>query len=153
MHKRLKKEIFAILVFCLSVIFFASCETSKHKDIQKDSPIGVLKTFTDAKNSKDAETMKQCLSKNTLETMTNVAKHNGFTLEEELKKGNTTPLNNPTMPEVRNEKIDAQIATIEIKRHSRDPWNKLTFVKEDGRWKMDLIKFLDELMPDFKNMN
>ena len=92
--------------------------------------------------------MKQTLSKETLETIGGVAKENGATLEEFLKRGNTTPLNKPEMPETRNEKITGETATVEIKRSSADKWRTLTFIKEDNRWKMDLNKYMRELYPN-----
>jgi flagellar hook-associated protein FlgK len=143
------------ILFMLLAFVFTSCQQTPQSQTQqsqdqtkepsKDSPIGVLKTFTNAKNNKDAETMKQTLSKGTLETISEVAKSNGATVDEFLKKGNTTPLNKPEMPETRNEKIAGEIATVEIKRSSTDRWRTLTFVKEDNRWKMDLNKYMEAL--------
>jgi hypothetical protein len=135
------------IIFALLAFVFTACQQTQTKEPAKDSPIGVLKTFTDAKNNKDAETMKQTLSKSTLETIRGVAEEDKKTLEEYLKQGNTTPLNRPEMPETRNEKIEAETATVEIKRSAADSWRKLTFVKEDNRWKMDLNKYMNELYP------
>jgi len=143
------------VLFVLLAFAFTSCTQTqenqtqnKEAELSKDSPIGVLKTFSDAKNNKDAETMKQTLSKETLETIGGVAKANGATLEEFLKRGNTTPLNKPEMPETRNEKITGETATVEIKRSSADKWRTLTFIKEENRWKMDFNKYMRELYPN-----
>lgn len=138
------------IIFAFLAFVFTSCQQTQqnqtqNKEPQKDSPIGVLKTFTEAKNNKDAEAMKQTLSKGTLETISEVAKANDSTLEEFLKRGNTTPLNKPEMPETRNEKIAGETATVEIRRSSTDKWRTLTFVKEDNRWKMDLNKYMEAL--------
>lgn len=146
-------KIIVPILLSISLFIFSSCKSGNEivtENISSNSPIGVLKTFTDAKNKKDAETMKQTLSKNTLETISDVARGNKLTLNEYLKKGNTTPLNNPAMPQTRNEKIENEVATIEIKRSSSDSWRKLTFVKENDIWKMDLVKFLEELYPSMK---
>ncbi|HEX8734231.1 MAG TPA: hypothetical protein VF721_02840 [Pyrinomonadaceae bacterium] len=136
------------IIFALLAFVFTSCQQTQTKEPAKDSPTGVLKTFTDAKNNKDAETMKQTLSKGTLETIRGIAEEDNKTLEEYLKQGNTTPLNRPEMPETRNEKIEGETATVEIKRSAADSWRKLTFVKEDNRWKMDLNKYMKELYPN-----
>lgn len=145
-------KLYIAVLFAFLTFAFTACQQSvetQPKEPAKDSPIGVLKTFTDAKNGKDVETMKQTLSKNTLETVGGVAAEgHQTTLEEYLLKGNTTPLNKPEMPETRNEKINGDTATVEIKRSSTDQWRTLTFVKEDNRWKMDLVKFLNELYPN-----
>jgi len=153
--KNFMTKLFITILFVFLTFGFTSCEESKPNQTQtkeesNDSPISVLKTFTDAKNNKDAETMKQTLSKGTLETIGGVAKGNGTTLDEFLKRGNTTPLNKPEMPETRNEKISGETATVEIKRSGADQWRTLTFIKEDNKWKMDLNKYMDELYPAMK---
>ena len=147
-----------MILFIFLVFVFTSCgQTStsetQTKESAKDSPIGVLKTFTDAKADKDGAAMKQTISKNTLDTIAGVAKAKGLSIEEYLSKGNTTPLNNPAMPETRNERIEGEKAFVEIKRSSADAWRKLTFVKEDNVWKMDLAAYMDELYPNLKKEN
>lgn len=137
------------IVFTLLVAagLFASCTDPKSSESPKDSAVPVLQAFTDAKNSKDVVAMKATLNKGTLETIQDVAETKGQTVDEYLLPGNTTPLNRPEMPQTRNEKIEGDIATVEIKRHPGEPWRKLTFVKEGGAWKMDLNRFLGELYP------
>ena len=141
------------ILFLLFSFALTSCQQAQQvqtqpKEPTKDSPLGVLKSFTDAKNNKDAETIKQTLSKGTLETVSDVAKSNGETLDEFLNRGSTIPLNKLEMPETRNEKITGETATVEIKRSSADQWRTLTFVKEDNRWKMDLNNYMRELYPN-----
>jgi hypothetical protein len=151
------KSHITILLICLTFVFTACQQTqpveTHNNEPSKDSPIGVLKTFTDAKNNKDVETMKQTLSKGTLDTIADVAEGDNSTVEEHLKKANATPLNKPEMSETRNEKITGETATVEIKRSSADKWRTLTFVKEDNRWKMDLNKYMRELYPNMPKEN
>jgi hypothetical protein len=160
LEKDIKMKLYVAFIFAFSTLLLWSCEQqvqpnnvqknqpqqsqNQQNEIQKDSPIWVLKTFIEAKNNKDAETMKQTISKSTLETISGVAKSNGTT-NEFLKRGNTTPLNKPEMPETRNEKITGETASVEIKRSATDKWTELPFVKEDGRWKMNLNKYLDNI--------
>ena len=40
------------------------------------------------------------------------------------------------MPELRNEKITGDTATVEMKRDKSDKWDTVPFVKEDGEWKI-----------------
>lgn len=141
------------ILFVLLSFVFTSCgqieqSQTQTKEPSKDSPIGVLKTFTDAKNNKDVETMKQTLSKGTLETVSVLAEGSGVSSNEFLKRENSTPLNKPEMPETRNESIIDETATVEIKRSSTDRWRTLTFVKEANLWKMDLNKYMRELYPN-----
>lgn len=125
-----------------------SVNSDSTKEIPQDSPVAVLRTFTDAKNAKDLETMKRTLSKGTIDTIAGVAEEGyGKTIDEYLMPGNTTPLNRPEMPQTRNEKIDGATATVEISRFPGDKWRKLTFVREEGAWKMDLNLYMKELYP------
>jgi hypothetical protein len=145
----------SFLPFLLSLLT-VSCSpaldlSDSTKEISTDSPISVLKAFTEAKKAKDLETMKKSLSKGTLDTIAGVAEGNGKTVDEYLLPGNTTPLNRPEMPQTRNEKIDGDIATVVISRFPGDKWRKLTFVREDGFWKMDLNLYMNELYPNLKN--
>lgn len=141
-------------LFLLPLLYVVSCggggtvKSDSAKEIPQDSPVGVLRTFTNARNAKDVETMKRTLSKGTLDTIAAVAEEgSGKTVDEYLLPGNTTPLNRPEMPQTRNEKIDGDIATVEISRFPGDKWRKLTFVREEGVWKMDLNLFMKELYP------
>jgi hypothetical protein len=45
-----------------------------------------------------------------------------------------------TMPETRNEKIDGDTATLEVKDDKKDKWETIHFAKEDGEWKLALDK-------------
>lgn len=146
------KEIRSTLLV-IFMMFGASCggdsaASTSTKEIPKDSPVGVLRTFTEAKNAKDIETMKRTLSEGTLETIAGVAEEGyGKTIDDYLLPGNTTPLNRPEMPQTRNEQIDGETATVEISRFPGDKWRKLTFVREEGVWKMDLNLYMKELYP------
>jgi hypothetical protein len=115
------------------------------------TPTATFKAFYEATKNKDAEAMKKTLSKGTLEMLEGFAKAQNKTLDESLKSG----LSNPTesspdkMPETRNEKIDGEKATLEVKNEKSNTWETLPFVKEDGAWKIAL----DEMFRDaFKKL-
>ena len=50
------------------------------------------------------------------------------------------------MPETRNEKIDGETATLEVKNEKTDKWDTLPFVKENSEWKIALDKFVEDMM-------
>ena len=45
-----------------------------------------------------------------------------------------------TLPEMRNEKIAGDRATIELRNHRTKEWEPVAFVKEKGAWKLALPK-------------
>jgi hypothetical protein len=103
---------------------------------------------------KDAAALKKTLSKGTLEMFEQFAKAQNppKTLDEALQTGlasSTANADANKMPETRNEKIDGEKATLEVKNDKTGSWETVPFIKEEGDWK---IAF-DQMFRDaFKNM-
>jgi hypothetical protein len=99
---------------------------------KKSTPTETFKAFYEAAKKKDAAGIKKTLSKNLLSKLEDDAKNSNKPIDEYL-----TNVNLPdTLPETRNEKIDGDHATLEIKIRN-DTWRPESFVKEDGEWKLD----------------
>lgn len=96
------------------------------------SPTAVFKAFYEASKNGDEEAFKKTVSKDTLAMLEEGAKEKKKTLSQALKESDVPP----TMPELRNEKIDGDKATIEAKDARTDTWETFKFIKEDGRWKV-----------------
>lgn len=99
---------------------------------KKSTPTETFKAFYDAAKKKDAAGIKKTLSKNLLGRLEDEAKKANKPFDEYLVNVNLPD----TMPETRNEKIDGDKATLEIKVRS-DTWRPESFVKEDSEWKLD----------------
>lgn len=99
---------------------------------KKSTPTDAFKAFYDAAKKKDAEAIKKTISKNLLSKLDDMAKKQNKPLDE-LLVNVTLP---DTMPAVRGEKIDGDRATLEFQNRA-DSWKPLSFVKEDGEWKLD----------------
>jgi hypothetical protein len=117
------------------------------------SPSATLNAYFEALQKKDAAGLKKTLSKGTLEMFEQFAKAQSppKSLDEALQTGlaSTTNTDSNKMPETRNEKIDGEKATLEVKNDKTGAWETVPFVKEDGAWK---IAF-DQMFRDaFKNM-
>lgn len=139
-----------IIFVALLAIFFAACDSVKQIGIgeQTEAPTAVLKKFVEASMKKDVETIKQTLSSGTLKMIQESAQKQNTTVEELLKKDDPTALKE--MPKTRNETIEGDTATVEVKNKVGDDWDKIPFVKEEGKWKIALDKFMQDLM---KKMN
>lgn len=95
--------------------------------------------------------MKQLLSAETLKMHAEEAKSQGVTVDDILKR-ETLFNENQTSVEFRNEKIDGDRATLEVK----DPigyWQTLHFVLENGEWKIDKKASADQLMQEIEEEN
>ena len=79
------------------------------------------------------------LSKDSVDFLTAEAKKENKTLEAALTESLKTSDVPATAPETRNEKIDGDKATLEVKDDKvADKWDTFNFVKENGDWKLKL---------------
>jgi hypothetical protein len=100
------------------------------------SPTAVFKAFYEASKNADEEAFKKTLSKDTLAMFEEATRERKKTLAQVLKESDVPA----TLPETRNEKIDGDKATIEVKDDKADKWETFKFVKEDGQWKVVIDK-------------
>lgn len=93
---------------------------------------------------KDTTTMKVLLSDETIKMHQQAAKDQSVTLDEIVQR---EPLFTPGQKtfEFRNETVEGDKATIEMK-NSFGAWDKISFVKEDGIWKIDKKAFVNPIL-------
>ncbi|MEO6390217.1 MAG: DUF4878 domain-containing protein [Pyrinomonadaceae bacterium] len=130
---------FGLVALAAVVIAVAGCGW-----LGGSSPTAAMLSFYEASRNQDATAMKKYLSKASIEMMEKMAKEKSKSLDEFLKEGKLGRGDkDPKVPEVRNEKIDGDKATLEVKDTDRDKWETIPFVKEDGSWKIALDKFME----------
>jgi uncharacterized lipoprotein len=129
---KIKAVIMAVLAVALAT---AACNKGG-----ASSPTAAFKAFYEASKKKDVEAARKMFSKRTLELFEVQAKAQSKTVEDMLKAGLERKPMPEKMPETRNEKINGDEATLEIKDDESSRWDTLTFVKEDGQWKIALDK-------------
>ena len=136
MHRKIVAFMTALLVFTLLV---AACSKSGGGA----TPTATAKAFYDAAKANDVQTLKNLLTKKSLEVMEAFAKMGNKSLDDTLKE----PSNMPPAFEARNEKITGDTATLEVKGQG-DRWDTLYFVKEDGQWKIAFDKGMENSIRD-----
>jgi hypothetical protein len=104
------------------------------------SPTATFKAYVEAVQHKDTAAVKKTFSKGSLEFFEKAAKAQNKTVDEMLKTGLTEEVASASMPEIRNEKIEGDSATLEVKDIKSGKWETVPFVKEDGEWKIALEK-------------
>ena len=135
-----------ILLFAL--IFTAlSCSGDK----KPATPLETFKTYTKAIKAKDTTTMKLLLSSATIKMHEKEAKSQGLNVDDIVKRETLFGENQKSV-EYRNEKIDAEKATLEVK-NSYGAWEKVPFVFEDGSWKIDKVGFADQMQKEIEEQN
>ena len=132
-----------IIITLLAGLLFACAGDEKPL-----TPLETLKAYTTAIKKKDPTTMKLLLSDASIKMAEQEAKAQNVALDEIVKKETLFKENQSTV-EFRNEKIDGDRATIEMK-DSFDSWNTVPFIREEGIWKIDKLGFTNQIMQDFE---
>ncbi len=127
-----------IIVYC--VLALAACGATTTATV---SPAATLNNFVEASKNKDVEMMKKLLSKGSMEAVEKVAVAKNTTVDKILVNNVSASLKE--MPETRNEKIEGDTASIEVKNKIVDSYETIPFVKEDGIWKVALDKFMQNM--------
>ncbi len=130
------------------LISIASFAASCAGESKPNTPLETLKAYTTAIKQKDTTTMKLLLSNGSIKMAEEEAKSRGVTLDEVVKRETLFDQTQRTV-EFRNEKLDGDKATIEMK-DSYNAWNTVAFVREDGAWKIDRQSAADMMMQDFE---
>lgn len=121
----------------LVLIMFAALACSKGGG--NSTPTEAFQTFYNSVKNKDVNGVKSIMKKKELDEIEAEAKKKNKSLDDFIKDeviaqvGRKIPAE---MPEVRNEKIEGEMASLEFK--DGNDWRPTRFVKEDGGWKMNL---------------
>ncbi len=134
---------FRFIIFMLAGLSFACADSAK-----PSTPLETLKAYTQAIKKKDTTTMKLLLSNASIKMSEQEAKSQNVPLDEIVKRETLFSEDQKTV-EFRNEKIDGEKATIEMK-NSFDSWSTVPFVREDGVWKIDKQGIANQMMQDFE---
>jgi hypothetical protein len=98
------------------------------------TPTATWKAFYAAAQKRDGAAMRKLMSKKLLDTIQKIAKSQP--LDDFISTDTAGQVGERLTAETRNEIIDGNHATIEVKQASSDSWRKIPLVKEDGSWKL-----------------
>ncbi|HMT08115.1 MAG TPA: DUF4878 domain-containing protein [Pyrinomonadaceae bacterium] len=133
-----------ILVFTVAVLAIA-CGAPK----QPASPKETFKTYVLALKKKDYTTVKMLLSSATMKMHEKEAKAMGSTVDDIVKRQSLFS-DTQTNIDFRNEKVDGERATIEVKNQA-NRWESVPFVFEDNQWKIDTAGAADKMNNDIED--
>lgn len=112
------------------------------------SPTDVWKSYADAKKKKDAAAIKKLFSSGTMKMFEDLANKQNISVDEMLIKFEDADKNKT--PEIRNEKIEGDTATVEVKNDVTGEYDVMPFVKEEGSWKIALDVFMNKMLEKIK---
>ncbi|HEY8563561.1 MAG TPA: hypothetical protein VIL74_24495 [Pyrinomonadaceae bacterium] len=136
------------LIFILLAVALAACFSAPKKQL---TPLETLKEYGNAYKKKDITTMKLLLSDESLKMHEQEAKAQNTTVDEIVKR-ETLFSENQTQADFRNQKIEDDKATIEMK-DAMGIWNTVQFVKEEGVWKIDRRGFANKIEQEVEQKN
>lgn len=140
-------RVYSKILILISAAFLFACANAE----KPSTPLETLKAYTAAIKKKDLTTMKLLLSDASIKMAEAEAKAQNVTLDEIVKR-ETLFGENQTSVEYRNEKIEGDKATIEMK-DSSNLWNTVQFVKEEGIWKIDKQGIANQILQDIERKN
>jgi hypothetical protein len=132
-------KLYKNILIAICTLVFMACQTAA----PSVSPTEVFKAQNEARKKKDGATMKANLSKVSIELMDKTAKTLNKSVEEILVM-EPAGVKAPENFEYRNEKIEGDTATVEVRTAGIEQWSIVPFVKEDGRWKIALDKLIED---------
>ena len=140
-------RVYSKLIILFSAFLIFACAS----DEKPSTPLETLKAYTAAIKKKDLTTMKLLLSADSIKMADREAKSQNVTLDEIVKRETLFSEDQSTV-EFRNEKIDGERATIEMK-DSFSSWNTVPFVREEGAWKIDKQGIANQMMQEIEQEN
>jgi hypothetical protein len=129
-----------IIILGLAVIFgfvFIACEkASVATSATNDTPTEAYKRLYAAVKSKNTEAIKAELSKKTIAFAESAAARQNTPLTKVFENGMTATTFSPTLPEIRDERVNGTMGAVEVYNSKESKWEDLPFVLEDGKWKL-----------------
>ena len=114
------------------------------------TPTEAYKTFIVATFNKDIDTIKQTVSSGSMKYLEEAAKQQNTTFAELLIGGKVEEIDRE-IPEIKNEKISGNKATIEVKNEA-GLYDTIPMIKENGEWKFALDELGRQAQKNFDEM-
>ncbi|MCA1623142.1 MAG: hypothetical protein LC768_14645 [Acidobacteria bacterium] len=127
-----------VLVFAL-LSFSCQKQTAPQpttQPINAQTPTDAYKMLYAAVKGKDAEKIKQMVSKSTQGLAEFMAAQYKQPIEKSYENGFTATTFADSLPEIRDERVKDNFGAIEVFNQGKNAWEDLPFIKEDGGWKL-----------------
>lgn len=127
------------IALTIALVLLALTAAACNRGGGNSTPTAAFQTFYNSLKNKDVAGLKLVLKKKTLEEIEKDAKAKNKPLDDFLKEEFIEQVSKKmpaTMPETRDEKIDGDTATLEMKED--DKWKPIKFVKESDGWKVGM---------------
>lgn len=130
------------VVLLLSFACQKQTQTPIAEGEKANSPTEAYQMLFAAVKAKDTEKIKQVMSKKTLSFAAEAGKVQSQSLEEVLANGLTKTTKTISLPQIRDERIKDNFASLEVYSQEKQEWEDLPFILEDGSWKLAIGDFV-----------
>ncbi len=126
-----------LAIIALSVLALAfACGGQSSGGGGGTSPTDAYKLIFAVVKTKDTEAIKKLMTKKTLELGVMQSQRNKKPLEQVYENAFTQTTFAETMPNIRDERVNGDMGSIEVWNSKESKWEDLPFMKEDGGWKL-----------------
>ncbi len=130
-------------IVLLTVFLAAASGCSSEKPAT--SPAETLKAYVAAQQKGDIEGMKRLLSRGSIAFIETNAKIQNRSVDDILRE--ETKVKIPNLPVTRNEKIEGETATVEVRDDATGQFDLVyPFVREEGTWKLARDKQIEAIL-------
>ena len=110
--------------------------TNQAVSASDDSPAGAYKRLYDAVKSKNTDAIKAAMTSKTLDFAKMAGAQQNKPVEQVIENGFTATTFSPTLPEIRDQRVDGDMGAVEVYNSKDKVWEDLPFIREDGVWKL-----------------
>ena len=101
-----------------------------------DTPTQAYKRLFEAVKSKQTDSIKAHVSENTVQLASFISAQNKTPLDKVFENGFVSSTFAPTLPDIRDERVNCNMGAIEVWNVSQQKWEDTPFLIENGQWKL-----------------
>lgn len=105
-------------------------------DAGVDKPTAAYQRLYEAVKSKQTESIKAQMTQGTIQFASGISAQNKTPLEKVFENGFTATTFSPTLPDIRDERVNCNMGAIEVWNAKEQKWEDLPFIIEGGTWKL-----------------
>ncbi|HEY0657863.1 MAG TPA: hypothetical protein VGD05_05290 [Pyrinomonadaceae bacterium] len=145
MKYKVSLKITAAILICVFTVFGLACQNQTASNSAAvpvvsgeggTTPTDAYKKLYTAVKAKQPDAVKAVLSEKSLGFAQSVSERQNQPLAKVLENGFTATTFSETMPEIRDERVKGDSASVEVYNSKDSRWEDLPFIKQNGSWKL-----------------
>lgn len=126
----------AFLLTCAGAANTSNSTASPSCEAGSDTPTLAYKRLFEAVKSKQTEGIRSQVTENTVQLASFISAQNKTPLDKVFENGFVSSTFAPTLPDIRDERVNCNMGAIEVWNASQQKWEDTPFKIENGVWKL-----------------